>query len=129
MFSPIGYSSLVKRAADDGVLAISLGQRSDLSNAHLRQLMNGAVDLVRRRLFEAASPARKAAINQVLDDMPGVEAIETPQRDFNQAQRAILALHRAGRLDGHGPQEIVPALDRLIVLEVLPHGPAADGSR
>lgn len=98
-FSPIGYSSLVKRAADDGVLAISLGQRSDLSQTHLKQLMNSSVDLVRRRLFEAASPARKAAINQVLDDMPGVEAIETPQRDFNQAQRAILALHRTGRLD------------------------------
>lgn len=98
-FSPIGYSSLVKRAADDGVLAISLGQRNDLSSGHLKQLMSGSVDLVRRRLFEAASPARKAAINQALDDIPGAGALEAPKRDFNQAQRAVLALQRTDRLN------------------------------
>lgn len=98
-FSPIGYSSLVKRATDDGVLAISLGQRGDLSSTHLKQLMNGSVDLVRRRLFEAASPARKAAINQALDDIPGAAVLEAPQRDFNQAQRAVLALQRTDRLN------------------------------
>lgn len=97
-FSPISYSTLVKRAADDGMLAIAVGQRGDLSSVHLRQLMQTSVDLVRRRLFEAASPARKAAINQALDDN-GVDAIEAPARDFNVAQRAVLALHRSGRLD------------------------------
>jgi len=98
-FSPIGYSSLVKRAADDGVLAISIGQRDDLSTQHLKQLMSTSVDLVRRRLFEVASPMRKAAINQVLDDIPGADVLEAAERDFNQAQRAVLALQRTGRLD------------------------------
>lgn len=99
-FSHMGYATLIKRSAIDGVLANMLGQRGDLSDAQLRNLMENSVGLVRQRLFEAASPERKAAINRVLDDLPGAQPIgDLGERNFAQAQRAILALHRSGELE------------------------------
>ena len=41
-FSPDGYSELIKRAAQDGVLTLKIGQREDLSGEHLKALLNGS---------------------------------------------------------------------------------------
>src|ERR1700761_9430535 len=48
-FSENGYSRLVKRAGDDGVLTLTVGQRADLPEARLKELLAGSVDVVRRR--------------------------------------------------------------------------------
>lgn len=94
-FSQAGYTGLVKRSGDDGILALTLGQRNDLSPALLEQLLAGSVDVVRRRLFEAASPARKAAINQTMLQITGGAKRATPARDFSVAQRAVISRHQA----------------------------------
>jgi uncharacterized protein (DUF2336 family) len=97
-FSEDGYSGLIKRATDDGMLAVAVGQREDISAASLKQLLSKSVDIVRRRLFDGAKPKQKAAINQALLEISA--APKAPQvRDFEPAQRAILALHEAGELD------------------------------
>src|SRR3954471_730932 len=49
-FSPGSYSELIKRAAQDGVLTLRIGQRSDLSGENLKQLLDGTLDVIRRRL-------------------------------------------------------------------------------
>lgn len=99
LFSGAGYSALIKRAARDGPLTLTVGRRDDLSDMHLRQLVEGSVDIVRRRLMDVVNPDRHAAIQQAIGEISGVsEAIETA-RDFGPAQRAILALRGAGRLD------------------------------
>jgi uncharacterized protein (DUF2336 family) len=97
-FSPHGYSSLIKRACDDGVLTLKVGQRGDLSAPQLKELLAGSADIVRRRLFEVARPDRKAAIGEA---MAGISGAPKPavHRDFAPAQRAILALHQAGKLN------------------------------
>jgi uncharacterized protein (DUF2336 family) len=98
-FSLTGYSTLIKRAGHDGVLTLTVGQRADLSGPQLKDLLAGSIDIVRRRLFEVVKPARQADIKQAMSEISGVpERVET-RRDFAPAQRAIIALHRAGELN------------------------------
>ncbi len=98
-FSKDGYSSLVKRAREDGVLAIAVGQRRDISEPHLKQLVNESVDLVRRRLISSAEPARRTQISNVIAEVAGLPDPAKETRDYKAAQRAILALHRTGDLN------------------------------
>ena len=98
-FSATGYSSLIKRAGQDGVLTLTIGQRADLSDDHLKELLTGSIDAVRRRLLEAAGPARQAAIRRVMGDISGLMLPVEGSRNFEPAQRAILALHEAGNLN------------------------------
>src|SRR5262249_19707172 len=51
-FSENGYVELIKRAAEDGVLTLTIGQRADLPDEKLKQLLAGSLDVVRRRLFD-----------------------------------------------------------------------------
>jgi uncharacterized protein (DUF2336 family) len=99
-FSDDGYSGLVNRATDDGMLAVTVGQREDLPAASLKQLLSKSVDIVRRRLREAAKPKQKAAIHQAINEISGAPKTPQPQaRDFEPAQRAIMALRNAGGLN------------------------------
>jgi uncharacterized protein (DUF2336 family) len=98
MFSESGYSELIKRASQDGVLTITVGQRNDLSDERLKQLLAGSLDVVRRRLFDVVKPERQAAIKQAVAELTGAPARLESKRDFVQAQRTILALHESGNL-------------------------------
>src|SRR6185369_2182932 len=99
LFSPTGYSVLIKRASEDGVLTLKIGQRDDLSDQQLRDLLAGSIDIVRRRLFEVVKPTRQAAIKQAMSEISGVPEPVESRRDFAPAQRTILALHNAGELN------------------------------
>jgi len=98
-FSSSGYSALIKRAGQDGVLTLTVGQRDDLSGDHLKELLAGSIDAVRRRLLDMAKPERQAAIKQAMTDISGLMAPVQSQRNFEPAQLAILALHTSGRLN------------------------------
>jgi Uncharacterised protein conserved in bacteria (DUF2336) len=98
-FSQSGYSALIKRAGQDGVLTLAVGQRDDLSDQHLKDLLAGSIDVVRRRLHDMVKPARQAAIKQAISDIAGAMAPVEGRRNFKPAQRAILALHEAGGLN------------------------------
>lgn len=121
-FSEVGYSGLIKRATDDGMLALTVGQRDDISPEALKQLLSKSVDIVRRRLFDMAKPKQKAAINQAMLEISGAPKAQLLTRDFAPAQRAILALHRSGDLNEaallgfakrHNYEEAVAALSAL----------------
>jgi uncharacterized protein (DUF2336 family) len=98
-FSTIGYSALVKRAAKDGMLTLTVGQRKDLPDKLLKELLSGSVDVLRRRLFDIAEPARQAAVAKAMGEISGKVEQPATQRDFAPAQRTILSLYRAGDLD------------------------------
>src|ERR1700730_3226500 len=98
-FSKAGYSTLIKRAGQDAVLTLTVGQREDLSGPQLKDLLAGSIDIVRRRLFEVVKPGRQAAIKQAMSEISGVAEVVGSGRDFAPAQRKILALHRAGDLN------------------------------
>jgi uncharacterized protein (DUF2336 family) len=99
LFSQAGYSALIKRAGQDGVLTLKVGQRNDLSAQQLKDLLAGSIDIVRRRLFDVVKPARQMAIKQAMSEISGVPEQAESRRDFAPAQRAILALHGAGELN------------------------------
>jgi uncharacterized protein (DUF2336 family) len=99
LFSHAGYSTLIKRSAPDGVLTLKVGQRDDLSESQLKDLLAGSIDIIRRRLFEVVKPGRQTAIKQAMSEISGVPERFESRRDFAPAQRTILALHRAGELN------------------------------
>ncbi len=98
-FSTVGYSALVKRAAKDGMLTLTVGQRKDLPERLLKELLSGSVDVLRRRLFDIAEPSRQAAVAKAMGEISGRMDQPEKQRDFAPAQRTILSLYRAGDLD------------------------------
>jgi uncharacterized protein (DUF2336 family) len=98
IFSESGYGELIKRAAQDGVLTLAVGQRDDLSDRRLKQLLAGSLDVIRRRLFDVVKPERQAAIKQAMAEIDGVFERFESKRDFVPAQRTILGLHEAGNL-------------------------------
>jgi uncharacterized protein (DUF2336 family) len=98
-FSDDGYSALIKRAGKDAVLTLKVGQRDDLSGELLKELLEGSIDVVRRRLFEVVKPARQAAIKQAMSEISGLPEQAESRRDFAPAQRTVLGLHRDGYLN------------------------------
>jgi uncharacterized protein (DUF2336 family) len=98
-FSSLGYSTLIKRAGQDGVLTLAVGQRDDLSAEQLKDVLAGSIDAVRRRLFDVVKPARQSAIKRAMSEISGLTERVESQRDFAPAQRAVLALHKAGELN------------------------------
>ena len=98
LFSQGGYSTLIKRAGKDGVLTITVGQRDDLPDQMLKELLAGSIDVIRRRLLETVKPGRQAAIGRAMSEISGVPELPESRRDFAPAQRTILALYRAGDL-------------------------------
>ena len=88
-FSSSSYSTLIKRAGQDGVLTIRLGQRDDLSQDHLKELLSGSIDVVRRRLFQVVKPERQADIKQAMAVINAPSEREE-RRDFTAAQRTVL---------------------------------------
>jgi len=99
LFSQAGYSALIKRASRDGVLTLAVGQRADLSAPQLKDLLEGSIDIVRRRLLDVVKPERQAAIKLAISDLSGVPEPVESRRNFAPAQRTILALHGAGELN------------------------------
>jgi uncharacterized protein (DUF2336 family) len=121
-FSDSGYSGLVKRAADDGMLALAVGQREDISAHSLKELLSKSVDIVRRRLFDIAKPKQRAAINMAMIEISSAPNAQLVKRDFAPAQREILVLHRKGELNeaailnfarNHQYEEAVAAISAL----------------
>jgi uncharacterized protein (DUF2336 family) len=98
-FSEQGYITLLQRAADDGILAVTVGQRGDLPAPLLLQLLSESADLVRRKIFEAASPERRSRIAKTIVEMTGDSPQQGVQRDFAAAQAAVLVLQKVGRLN------------------------------
>jgi uncharacterized protein (DUF2336 family) len=128
-FSQAGYSTLIKRAGQDGVLTLAVGKREDLSSQQLRDLLAGSVDIIRRRLIEVVNPAREAEIRHVLDEIAGVPTITLVEgrRDFTAAQRTIRALQNAGTLNeaallefakNHKYEESVAALSVMSTVDI-----------
>jgi uncharacterized protein (DUF2336 family) len=93
-----GFSTLVKRAEKDGVLAEKVGLRSDIPSRLFRELVLRATDVVRKRLLATARPDTQDEIRRVLgriaDEMRGAKP-----HDYTAALRKMKLLHEAGELD------------------------------
>ncbi|MBR0871544.1 DUF2336 domain-containing protein [Bradyrhizobium tropiciagri] len=97
-FSDGGFAAIIRRAGQDGVLTLKIGRRDDLPPDHLKGLLAGTLDVIRRRLFDVVKPERQSEIKLAMSELEGAIP-PVAGRDFVEAQRAILALHRAGQLN------------------------------
>jgi uncharacterized protein (DUF2336 family) len=94
-----GFVSLVRRAEDDGILAEKVGLRPDIPEPMFRELLIKATAVVRNRLLVAATPGGKAEIQRVLAKVSKEVGARAGPRDYSAAQRVVLSLDRAGRLN------------------------------
>lgn len=99
LFSENGYSELIKRASHDGILTLTVGQREDLPQAQLKDLVAASMDPVRQRLLEIATPARKAAIKQAISEVADIAEPADGLRNFDAALGKVFALKDAGDLN------------------------------
>ena len=97
--SQTGFSTLVKRAEDDGVLAEKVGQRPDIPPHLFRALLTQATDLVQKRLLSKARPEIAAEIRRVLAKVSREIGAKAAPRDYAEAQRTIAAMKQAGVLN------------------------------
>lgn len=97
--SATGFDRLVKRAESDGVLAEQVGLRPDIPAPLFRELLTRATAVVQERLLASANPKLKAEIRRVLKKVSVEVGARVGSRDYAAAQRVVLGLHRAGRMD------------------------------
>jgi uncharacterized protein (DUF2336 family) len=99
LFSENGYAELVRRAGHDGILTLTVGQRDDLPQAQLKELLLAALDPVRQRLLELAAPPRKAAIKQAISEVADIAEPADRPRNFDAALGTVFAMKDAGELN------------------------------
>src|SRR5580658_8364722 len=93
------FVSLVRRAEDDGILAEKVGLRPDIPEPMFQELLNKATAVVRNRLFALATGEGKAEIQRVLAKVAQEVGARVSPRDYGPAQRVVLSLERAGKLN------------------------------
>jgi uncharacterized protein (DUF2336 family) len=94
-----GFVGLLKRAQDDGVLAEKVGLRPDIPEPMFQELLTKATAVVRNRLFALATGEGKAEIQRVLAKVAKEVGARVGPRDYGAAQRVVLSLERAGKLN------------------------------
>jgi uncharacterized protein (DUF2336 family) len=99
-FSDFGASTLVRKACDDGDLALCVWSRPDIPRQNLVKLFVDASETVKDRLIEA-DPRRaeliKAMVAQATDDIQS--KTRAGSVEFSEAQHLVRELNAAGRLN------------------------------
>ena len=92
------FSTLIKRAEQDGVLAEKVGLRTDIPPRLFRQLLMQATDVVQKRLLAQAKPETQAEIRRVLAKVSDEVAARASPRNYTAALAAVRALHKERKL-------------------------------
>lgn len=96
--SESGFTTLVRSAEHDSVLAEAVALRADVPDHMFRELLMRATDVVQRRLLAKARPETQDEIRRVLARVSGQVITSKPARDFSEAQARMRALAEAGQL-------------------------------
>ncbi len=92
------FTTLVKRAEDDSVLAEKVGLRNDIPPRLFRQLLMQATDVVQKRLLAQARPETQAEIRRVLAKVSDEVAAKAQPRNYAAALATVRALHKERKL-------------------------------
>ncbi|MGH6725393.1 MAG: DUF2336 domain-containing protein [Pseudolabrys sp.] len=88
------FTTLVKRAERDGMLAEKVGLRTDIPPRLFRQLLIQASDVVQKRLLAQARPETQAEIRRVLAQVTAAVAAKVAPRNYTAALPAVQALDK-----------------------------------
>jgi uncharacterized protein (DUF2336 family) len=94
-----GFRHLVKRAEEDGILAEKVGQRPDIPPHLFHDLLVKATSVVHKRLIASATPEMRTVICDILAKVSSEVGARIGPRDYRAAQRLVLNLDRAKRLN------------------------------
>ncbi|MGE3147215.1 MAG: DUF2336 domain-containing protein [Pseudorhodoplanes sp.] len=98
--SDSGYSSLVRRAERDGILAETVIRREDMPDDLFRELVTRATEVVQKRLLATAKPETQSEIRRVLADVStAVVEVAVRSHDFSDAQAQAARLRIGGGLN------------------------------
>ena len=92
------FTTLVKRAEQDGVLAEKVGIRTDIPPRLFRQLLMQASEIVQKRLLTKAKPETQSEIQRVLAQVTDEVAAKAAPRNYTAALAAVRALHKERKL-------------------------------
>ena len=92
------FSTLVKRAEEDSVLAEKVGMRTDIPPRLFRQLLMRASDVVQKRLLAKATPETQTEIRRVLAQVTDEVAAKAAPRNYAAALATVRALHSQHKL-------------------------------
>jgi uncharacterized protein (DUF2336 family) len=92
------FTTLVKRAEQDGMLAEKVGMRTDIPPRLFRQLLMQASEIVQRRLLAKAKPETRAEIQRILAQVTDEVAAKAAPRNYATALAAVRALHKERKL-------------------------------
>jgi len=92
------FTTLVKRAEQDGVLAEKVGLRTDIPPRLFRQLLLQASDVVQKRLLAQAKPETQAEIRRVLAKVTDEVGARAAPRNYTVALATVRALHKERKL-------------------------------
>ncbi|HEY6618087.1 MAG TPA: DUF2336 domain-containing protein [Steroidobacteraceae bacterium] len=92
--SQTGFSTLVRKAERDGILAEKVGQRPDTPQPLFHQLFIQATHIVQKRLVATATPSTQAKIRRVLADISDQGTRDTVSAE-NPADRRDCSEHDA----------------------------------
>jgi uncharacterized protein (DUF2336 family) len=98
LLSDNAFSTLVKRAEMDGVLAEKVGLRTDIPPRLFRQLLMQATDVVQKRLLAHAKPETQAEIRRVLAKVTDEVAARTSPHNYTAALATVHELHKQREL-------------------------------
>ncbi|HXZ21699.1 MAG TPA: DUF2336 domain-containing protein [Pseudolabrys sp.] len=92
------FTTLVKRAEQDGVLAEKVGMRTDIPPRLFRQLLMQASEVVQKRLLAKAKPETRTEIQRVLAQVTDEVAAKAAPRNYTAALATVRALHKQRKL-------------------------------
>jgi uncharacterized protein (DUF2336 family) len=92
------FTTLVRRAEKDGVLAEKVGLRTDIPPRLFRQLLMQASDVVQKRLLAQARPETQAEIRRILAKVTDEVAARATPRNYTAALAVVRALHKERKL-------------------------------
>ena len=98
-FSQIGFTTLIKRAEQDDVLAELAGQRADLPPQLFAQLLAKAAETVKAKLMASLRPEAADNVALTLKKVARELQAQCPVRDYAEALGRMKLVLADGRLD------------------------------
>jgi uncharacterized protein (DUF2336 family) len=92
------FSTLVKRAEQDSVLAERVGMRNDIPPRLFRELLVKASEVVQKRLLANAKPETQSEIRKILAKVTDEVAAKAAPRNYTAALAAVREMHRNKQL-------------------------------
>lgn len=92
------FTTLAKRAEQDGVLAEKVGMRTDIPPRIFRQLLTQASEVVQKRLLAKARPETQVEVRRILAQVTDEVAAKAAPRDYATALVAVRAMYKERKL-------------------------------